>query len=627
MDSFDFGTQVMELATGRIGEVFSFTKTKLTIDFLDVDYFDPEQVTLKKTEVKNVDDRLLESSKLRQFITGKISFEELTGGTNILPKSIESTLKPYHITISDLIQGLRIYSTKSFIEICEWVDTIVFYSEEIAFSENPWEDIRNKVTKKDILNLAAREFDEFRWTYEYNVEEANLTLEHLASEISLWVVSKGKELPSSIVRIVAEQFDCDSIDKESPATQKLYKRCLDILCAEKDPKAIQRRGYCYYCGTKIYPNDWIKARNAFLEYYQLTGDASAANTLGYIYYYGRCNKGIPEYEEAFKYFSIGHAYTYFESTYKLADMFAHGYGVVKEGDTANHLYWSVYQQTLKRFIKEDYSGKFADAALRMGNCFRYGIGARTDLETAYFYYLQADLAIRKRTEVADHYGDTVVFNGVQRALEEVRKEYAEKGRKTIFANPRWLSWTLIDHRRCKLKIRELEDGVLSLTTSPMKRRDEERAPLMLITIPKSDYCELTDKFKLRTYKNCEYSIPGGGNEILFDSYQYNWNGTTEFYLGDDLVGTITTDAYIFYAPLRKAVKPEGKLYHFVRVIFEESGRRYDYICEDASVKDGDKVVIQGYDGEKKVKVVEVFDRHENQLGLPLERYKKIIRKV
>ncbi len=90
--------------------------------------------------------------------------------------------------------------------------------------------------------------------------------------------------------------------------------------------------------------------------------------------------------------------------------------------------------------------------------------------------------------------------------------------------------------------------MLSLTASPMKRRDEEKAPLMLITIPKSDYCELTDKFKLKTYKNSEYSIPKGGNEIIFDSYQYNWNGTTEFYLGDDLVGTITTDVYIFYAP-------------------------------------------------------------------------------
>ena len=92
------------------------------------------------------------------------------------------------------------------------------------------------------------------------------------------------------------------------------------------------RGYCYYCGTSVYPNDWIKARDAFIEYYQLSGDPYAANTLGYIYYYGRCNGGVPEYDLAFRYFSIGHAYGCYESTYKLADMFVHGYSVVKNED-------------------------------------------------------------------------------------------------------------------------------------------------------------------------------------------------------------------------------------------------------------------------------------------------------
>ena len=32
------------------------------------------------------------------------------------------------------------------------------------------------------------------------------------------------------------------------------------------------------------------------------GDTFAANSLGYIYYYGRVNNGIPEYDKAYKYF-------------------------------------------------------------------------------------------------------------------------------------------------------------------------------------------------------------------------------------------------------------------------------------------------------------------------------------
>ena len=51
--------------------------------------------------------------------------------------------------------------------------------------------------------------------------------------------------------------------------------------------------------------------------------------IGYIYYYGRCWDGQPQYDEAFRYFSVGAAGGIYESRYKLADMFAKGYGVVQ----------------------------------------------------------------------------------------------------------------------------------------------------------------------------------------------------------------------------------------------------------------------------------------------------------
>ena len=43
--------------------------------------------------------------------------------------------------------------------------------------------------------------------------------------------------------------------------------------------------------------------------------------------------------------------------------------------------------------------------------------------------------------------------------------------------------------------------------------------------------------------------------------------------------------------------------------------------------EGDFVVVNGYDGEKTVKVVNVTDKYESELGLPIERYKKIVRKI
>ncbi|MBR1905604.1 MAG: sel1 repeat family protein [Clostridiales bacterium] len=626
MANFDYGMQFMVIKTGRIGMLVDKNRSKFTLSFLDKDPGHPEKKVFKKSELKDVNDRSVKASVLAKYIKGMLSFKELTEGTNLLQPNLDNTPRPYKITIKDLLAGLSVYKDRSYSEISHWIDTIVAFEDGISFSDDPYEDIQDKVTNQDVLNYVWLMFDRFTWDFD-SIDDSSKFLIDLKNDLSLWVESKGKEIPVGIMRSISQQYDDDTIDAQSEATQKLFKRCLDAMCDMKDPRSIQRRGYCYYCGTKIYPNNWVKARDAFIEYYNLTGDASAANTLGYIYYYGRCNNGVPEYDEAFKYFSIGHAFTYYESTYKLADMFAHGYGVVKDEKTANHLYWSVYDQNLTRFINGDYECKFADAALRIGNCFRYGYGEEVDIGAAYYYYLQADLAIRKRIEAANHYGDTVVFNGIQHALEEVRQQYHKKGRTLSFNYPRWIDWTLIDHRWCKIKIHELKGGVLSLKASPVSRRDESSAPMMLITVAKSDYCELRDSIHVKTSKNSSFKVIGDGNEFTYDSYDYDWDGSTSFYLGDELVAEIKTDHYSFTAPARKEIKPEGKIYHFVSIVFGSSNRKYDYICDDTSVKEGDKVIINGYDGETEVTVVDVFDKYENQLGLPLERYKKIIRKI
>ena len=178
-----------------------------------------------------------------------------------------------------------------------------------------------------------------------------------------------------------------------------------------------------------------------------------------------------------------------------------------------------------------------------------------------------------------------------------------------------------------MKIKELKDGVLSLSASPMKRFDENKAPLMLITIPKADYCELRNKITIKTAKNSTYEIADSSSEIIFDHVEFDYGKrTTKFYLYDKCVGQICTDGYSFTAPSVKK-KLSGKVYHFVSVCFEESGRCYDYLCDDKSVKVGDEVIVKGYDGEKAVKVVAVTDKYESQLGLPIERFKKIIKKL
>lgn len=118
------------------------------------------------------------------------------------------------------------------------------------------------------------------------------------------------------------------------------------------------------------------------------------------------------------------------------------------------------------------------------------------------FYLLVDYAIWKRVE-KNYYGDTVVFNGISKALGETRKEYTEKGHTKKFRYPGWIKWTFIDYRRCKLTIK-LGNESLALDAIPFKRRDGYPASKMRITIPKSDYCELKSKVRIKMASGSSY---------------------------------------------------------------------------------------------------------------------------
>ncbi|MCR5303406.1 MAG: sel1 repeat family protein [Lachnospiraceae bacterium] len=580
---YEVGDGVKVNATGRVGMVIDTTRSEVIVSFYDKDYNKPEIQDFLKKDVSPFDLPRIRVSEVRPYVRGELSLSKITDGVNIISDEIiddtdsdhvasagktasgarsasgsattDSAGADHHVVLSaeDLLCGLRFYKDKAPVEILMWFDTIKQINNFLDLFD-VFPQIRDAVTERDIVSYVCDELESMEWVLlDSDDDDTYLkkSLSELEDVLNVWVVSGGTEFHDYIAAVVTDNFDEDSIDHEPEETQQFFKTCLDRLCEKKNPRAIQKRGYCYYVGTKVYPNDWVKARDAFIEYYEMTGDASAANTLGYIYYYGRCNGGEPEYDKAFKYFSIGHAYTYFESTYKLADMFANGYGVVKSGETAHQLYWSVYTETIEKFIRGEFECKFADAALRMGNCFRDGIGVDKEPDLAYYYYLQADLAIRKRMEVSDQYGDKTVFNRIQTALEESRKEYTEKGKTIRFYHPNWVVWVLTDYRLGRLKLSELSNGVISIEATTIPRSDEDEAPMKLISIPKADYCELKKKIRIKTSKGAMCNFPGNPEEIVFDHVEFEHHAeddnVTIFYLWGKYVGEIHTEYYTFTA--------------------------------------------------------------------------------
>lgn len=632
MGKLEVGGYAEVIETGRVGYINDRNRNKVELRFCDKSMINPEYIYFKATELKPVEINKVKISQLKALVRGELSLKELSGGTNYLWDYPEVDSKKYIATIEDLYAGYKSIKSKTPEEVIAWLDPIIQFVDEIDDSDKK----TDYSIESEVLEYIYQDIFELYDFISYEDSEGpgyNDTISRWVSktseELQKYIESKGEIVPETVARSLVDRFDDNDIDVQDEQTQLLFKRFLDQLCDAKDTKAIQKRGYCYYCGTKVYPNDWIKARDAFIEYYNLTGDASAANTLGYIYYYGRCNDGVPQYEEAFKYFSVGHAFGYYESTYKLADMFSHGYGVKEDGKTAFRMYDYVYTDNLKRFRKGDYECKFADAALRMGNCFRKGIGCSENIEMAYAYYLEADLAIRERVKAANHYGDTVVYNGIQKALQETRELYTEKKKTIIFSYyPGWIKWMTVGHRRCRLTIKELSEGVLSIKAQILPRYDENKEFKTLITVPSVDYSELRKSIRLKTKDDSSYSVVDGTNEMVFNHISYdNRKNITKFYMDEKQVGSITTAGYIYKPNVSKPQKKEGEKYHFVSILFEKQGRTYDYLCDDQSVTAGDKVIVNGYNGETEVEVVNTFDKFESEIGLPIERYKKVVRKA
>ena len=145
-------------------------------------------------------------------------------------------------------------------------------------------------------------------------------------------------------------------------------------------------------------------------------------------------------------------------------------------------------------------------------------------------------------------------------------------------------------------------------------------------MPALDHCALTDRVKLRCVDVKLSSEFDGRRKVFYDSIEWDArNGKVILYDLGKQVGWIEAGEYRFYAHRKK--KAAGQVLNFVSVSFSEGGRTYDYLCDIPNVKIGDKVIVNGYEGETEVTVKELFTADQTELGIPLQRFKRVLRKA
>ena len=460
-----------------------------------------------------------------------------------------------------------------------------------------------------------------------------LDFDAIIADLDRYFSNKGKDLDDWVfsdeeMEDYIRPFEDDDFVKKAEEKQlALARRFIETLCGKDSGLALHIRGYACYGGNRLYPCDWAVSRDCMIRLFEKEDEPLYADTLGYIYYYGRCNDGVPEYDKAFHYFSIAAANGLYEGMYKLADMYAHGYGCRESRRTAHSLYGMVYGYSIRNFLKGEHAN-FADAALRMGNVYAKGIGEEADPVRAYHYYLQADYAARLRAAENDFFGNTTVVINARKALEETEALLPENYFRAYveYDFPERFVEFARENNRCALSRGEDTGHGAELTAERIPTRSDPVPEKILVTIPQLKYCERTDRVSYKTYGAAELWFKDDASRVRYDFC--TWNDTddrVEFYYDDVLVAWVKSEKYrVFTKPAEEATGPE---YRIVSVRFGASGRTYDYICELEDVEPGDVVIVEGYNGETEVTVTKIATMRESELGLPVERYRKILRKA
>ena len=339
-------------------------------------------------------------------------------------------------------------------------------------------------------------------------------------------------------------------DSQESIPKEEISKFLDYVeegCKKEWPVALHVKAYGCYGGNEIFECDWEESLSCLLKLVDLTEDPYYYNTIGYIYYYGRCNNGNPEYEKAFKYFAVGAAHGIFESMYKVADMFISGNGCLKNPAAGAKIILSMYNENADIFCDGGFDGKFADVALRIGGLFEKGIGVEQSIEEAYSFYLEAKLAIDMRLKEYDFYGDKKVKKSIDEAIERVScklpKDYLKKEIHMEAPAP---IGTLLS-KSAGIDLTLIEDGVgYKLCAKGVE--SEEASAQMIYNVAEMNYCKLVNEIQIDLPIDTEiltdiYSLPYTAfiTGIIYDEEENTW----KFMCGERAMLTIKTEGFIF----------------------------------------------------------------------------------
>ena len=399
-------------------------------------------------------------------------------------------------------------------------DADIFKAMDIAMSElNIYDGFFEEYNS---IKEGLEEIVQMAEYYEYNREH----------DMSDWKLTRWQRYQI----VLAFSDDTSNVSK---SRRELFKRIIDEECENGNETAMRIKGYGCYGGDKVFDCDWEESRKWVTKLFEKDGNPYYANTLGYIYYYGRCNNGVPEYEKAFQYFSVGAAHDLYESMYKIADMFLGGKGCIKSPETSAHIVFKLYQDSRPKFCTGE-DAKFADIALRWAAHWQ----RRERYSDAFYHYLEADYAIKKRLKKSDFFGDKKVHENITKSIEEVKAKL-EPGYfkdKEVTRNPFWLFNMIEDDCNAKFEIEYIEGNRYRIKVTRPKKDHTGKA---LIVAPELECVTLARSFETEftTDEPIVYECKDKSN-MYVNNIKYSDENEYDFCNGDVTIFKIKNADYI-----------------------------------------------------------------------------------
>ena len=381
--------------------------------------------------------------------------------------------------------------------------------------------------------------------------------------------SQGKWVYSpSQMRHVISSYETDADLKEAtPEALALYRDFVRRLYRIGDVHAIRILAFGYTNGGAAYRQNYELGRIYMQELYDRTGDPLAANALGYLYYHGLTNSGIPQYDKAFPLFSYGVLDGIDESIYMAATMLIHGQGTVKNIDMGLNLLVDGYRNCLYDFCRETFDCRFSEFAMHMGDCCLDGVIYGMGMKDAYRFYLEAQYAAEKRRTAGDPLS-VVDEEKIERTLAYIREQVElDPCRTELKADfPVYINQIYEDRYPVRVSITEQkETNEIKLTIRKFDLKDlfrhlhislddigqdgadmkSELSSKILTTYPELSWTGLVSELEYTLENGAILKLPDRTGPFLSDGFRRDdATNALEFYVHGEVVAAVEADWYI-----------------------------------------------------------------------------------